>query len=335
MNSRIHALVFSVIILLSADCVSAQDDPQFKILVLTDKDTYSPGDVMRLSVNITNIGVDEVLAKEIHAKVIAKSWFNLPAYKESRSYSRFYRVNHTRFGYIEVPIPSYTPLGKYEIQIWITYGSPESERQVVEEGDLESLPGKKEIEVDLGVIFLLTVLTSFGILLYVISSLTWGKRQYYFRVRPSVVEPHKPKPTDARIEYAIMVSLIFCIAISLIYVGNTKREKEAFSVLYVKPDSYSNYVKDNTFSFAYGVECFEKYPTNYDIYFYLGDDLIDSNSFELNAPGPKRINKIEETKVIHVPSDTQYPIKLRMVLKAWDTEYENIIWLRGTEEDEK
>jgi hypothetical protein len=283
---------------------------------------------MRVFANITDTGGEEALTKELHARVIAKSWFGLTAHDETRTYRRHFSPNESGYGYVEAQIPRHTPFGKYEILIWVTYGSVESSGWERVEGDLDSPPGNAVIDVNLGIVFILIILGLFGIIVYIFSSIKGRRRPYYVPPkRPAT--PHVTKPTDASIEYAIIVALVVSIAITLVYVGATKREKETFSVLYIKPGSYSNYVKDNTVSFVYGVECFEKYPTEYELVFYLGDRALKKETFELCKEGGRSIRKMEKMETLDIPSDTKYPIKLRIVLKSWDKEYENAIWLRG------
>jgi|GEM_PF-1338807 len=328
MNAKFQAqTVFIGILLLSLLCSAELEASQIRIDVTTDKPSYNPGDRMKIFVNITNLGGEEVLAKELHAIVVAKSWFGIIVHEESKSFSRNFNANKTRFGYVEVPIPSYTPLGKYEIEIWATYGSPEGLRQIVEEEDSDSNPGKAEIEVNLGLVFLLLILGFLGLLVYILSTIYGGKKPARAPIRR--MRKDATKMTDVTIEYAIIIALIVCIAISLVYVGYSKKEKETFSVLYVKPGSYSNIVKDGSFTFTYGVECHEKYPTDYELMMYLGGILIDKEAFELCNLGSRSIQKIEEKKTLHIPSDTQYPIQLKLKLKSWDRDYENLIWLRS------
>lgn len=333
-KKRLPILAFFSVFILLSSCSQAQgtgDD--IKVIVRTDKPSYNPGDRMRVHVNVTNVGGEEILTKELHAKVIAKSWFGLTAHDESKSYSRNFKPGKNRFGYVEVPIPGYAPLGRYEIQIWATYGTPSGSRQLVEEHDIQGKAGSAEVEINLGIVFLLIVLILFGLIAYAITHITGkGKR------RPTPVRrkapPQTPKATDVRIEYAIIIALILCIAISLVYVGYTKKEKETFSVLYIKPGSYINYVEDNTFAFTYGVECHEKFPTKYQIVFYLEDRMLEQKNFELCKKGSKSIKKIEEREIIHIPSDTDYPVRFRILLKSWDIDYENHIWLKGVKPEE-
>ncbi|MFH1788608.1 MAG: hypothetical protein ABH834_04445, partial [Candidatus Altiarchaeota archaeon] len=326
-------VLFSAIIILSSIAHAQGMGDDIKITVKTDKPSYNPGDFMRVSVNVTNVGGQEILTKELHAKVISKSWFGLTAHDESKSYSRNFVPGKNRFGYVEVPIPRYTPLGRYEIQIWATYGTPTGSRQIVEEGDIDGKAGIAQVEVNLGIVFLLSALILLGLIAYAISHIMGksGRRPPTPRRRPT---PNTPKATDVRIEYAIIVALILCIAISLVYVGYTKKEKETFSVIYVKPGSYINYVEDNTFALTYGVECHEKFPTKYQLVFYVGDKMLEQKNIELCKQGAKSIRSIEESVIFHIPSDTVYPAKFRIVLKSWDTDYENHIWLRGVKPEE-
>ena len=326
------------LILVCTPIVSAKlTGEEFDIQVETDKPSYNPGDMMRIFVNITNYGEELTRTKELHARVIAKSWFGLTVHSEGKSYSRDFKANKTRFGYVQVPLPRYTPLGRYTIEIWTIYGDETSRRQIVEDTDVTSRLGVADAEVNLGIAFLLIVLAILGILLYIIFSLRKHKDRRFYAIPEKPVRPtHGPKVTDIRVERAIIIALVISIAISLIYVGSTKREKETFSVLYVKPGSYVNYLRDNTFTFTYGVECFEKYPTQYELVFLLDERIIEKEKFELCKLGSRSIRKIEEQKVVIIPSEEiEFPKKLRIVLKSWDREYENAIWIRGVEGEDQ
>ncbi|MFH1721196.1 MAG: hypothetical protein ABH950_01180, partial [Candidatus Altiarchaeota archaeon] len=83
-------------------------------------------------------------------------------------------------------------------------------------------------------------------------------------------------------EQAILIASIVGIAITLLWSSVGRVEYEPFSVLYLVPDSYSNFVSEDMITFRYGVQCFEDGPTGYILKFYLNDENVGRKEFKLN-----------------------------------------------------
>jgi uncharacterized membrane protein len=101
--------------------------------------------------------------------------------------------------------------------------------------------------------------------------------------------------------------------------------KEPYSALYIKPDSYANYVVNDSISFIYGVRCFEGEDTTYTAEIYLNNVSIGENTFTLE-PG-----KIKEWQVsTDIPDYMQFPVKVRVELASPGNTYETHYWLKGS-----
>ncbi|MFH1721940.1 MAG: hypothetical protein ABH950_04980 [Candidatus Altiarchaeota archaeon] len=118
---------------------------------------------------------------------------------------------------------------------------------------------------------------------------------------------------------AVVVGVLVFTAIYLV------KQEESYSVLYLKPGSYSEYLDENRLSFAYGVEFFENKPTNYKLSIFLGNTLLDERDFSLTKANKRHE---EEVELVGVPTDLKFPVKVRLLLKADDNEYEVHYWLK-------
>ncbi len=98
---------------------------------------------------------------------------------------------------------------------------------------------------------------------------------------------------------------------------------ETFSALYIKPDSYNNYINGSYASFTYGVGCYEGKPTDYTTDIFLGEESIGKNQFRMSS-GEKEWNV-----GFNVPDNIEFPVKVKVVLTTEDTEYETHYWLKG------
>jgi len=116
--------------------------------------------------------------------------------------------------------------------------------------------------------------------------------------------PDKKVPPFSDITIAIVIAIIIgvCIACGIIIF---EIRTERFSVVYINPDTYSNYPENETVSFIYGINSYELEKTNYTIYIQAGDQLVETKQIELY---PKE--KYEERKVIQLPEDAIYPVKI-------------------------
>lgn len=126
---------------------------------------------------------------------------------------------------------------------------------------------------------------------------------------------------DKIIGKAIILACILGLIVTLWLVMAIR--EESFSALYLRPESYSNYVEGNEVSFAYGVRCFENQKTRYELEIFLGDELVDKKEFEMEK------GENEWTETIDIPNEIEFPVKVRLVLKANDEVYDTHFWLKG------
>ncbi|MFC2154082.1 hypothetical protein ACFLRC_01185 [Candidatus Altiarchaeota archaeon] len=126
-------------------------------------------------------------------------------------------------------------------------------------------------------------------------------------------------------EQAIIIACIVGIAITLLWSSVGRIQPEKFSVLYLIPGTYPNYISSEEVSFRYGVQCFEERKTEYLAKFYLNGEVIGRKIFTL---APEQV--FEETKSIIVNPDTDFPANLSVVVKSKDEEYEVHFWIYHT-----
>ncbi len=98
---------------------------------------------------------------------------------------------------------------------------------------------------------------------------------------------------------------------------------EPFSALYIKPESYQNYINDSEASFIYGVFCYEGKPTDYMTEIFLDNESIGANSFMMSE------GNREWQMNFPLPQNTSFPVKVTVVLKTEDTVYETHYWIKG------
>ncbi len=100
--------------------------------------------------------------------------------------------------------------------------------------------------------------------------------------------------------------------------------KEPYSALYIKPDSYNNYVVNDTISFIYGVRCFEGEETRYRAEIYLNNVSIGENTFSIK-PGREKEWQVSTD----YPPYMEFPVKVRVELTSPTNSYETHYWLKG------
>ena len=117
-------------------------------------------------------------------------------------------------------------------------------------------------------------------------------------------QPDKKVTTFSELHIAIVIAIIIgiCIAVGIIIFES---RTERFSAVYVNPDTYKNYPENGTISFVYGINSHELEKTSYTVYIWAGDTLVETKQIELL---PKE--KYEERKVIQLPEDAVYPVKI-------------------------
>ena len=128
------------------------------------------------------------------------------------------------------------------------------------------------------------------------------------------------KEMDKIIRNAVIAAIFIGLLVTMYFVF---AGKETFSALYIKPDSYSNYVENDSVSFVYGVRCFEGRRTRYTSEIFLGDHSLGKNEFEMDS-GEKEWNVS-----FRIPDGTEFPVKVRVVLTKDNESYDTHFWLRG------
>ena len=116
-------------------------------------------------------------------------------------------------------------------------------------------------------------------------------------------QPVKQENTsELRIAIIIAIIIGICIAIAIFF-GEIRTE--IFSAGYINPDAYSNYPVNGTVSFVYGLRSYELLNTSYTVTIRAGDTVMETKQVEL-APG----ETYEERKVIQLPENVVYPVKI-------------------------
>ena len=124
----------------------------------------------------------------------------------------------------------------------------------------------------------------------------------------------RKKQSFSEIKIAIVIAIIvgICLACAIIIF---EVRTDRFSAIYVNPDTYSNYPETRNVSFVYGINSNELEKTSYTVYFKVGEKLVDTKQIELD---PKE--QYEERKVIQLPEDAVYPVKISV---QYISPYEN------------
>jgi uncharacterized membrane protein len=123
---------------------------------------------------------------------------------------------------------------------------------------------------------------------------------------PSLKSLKKYSELDIAIVISIIMGIVIASGIVFFEIRN-----ERFSAVYINPDSYTNYPETGTISFVYGISSHEKVRASYTITIREGENLVDTKQIELN-PG----DVYEEKKVIQLPDDAVYPVKISVQYKS-------------------
>ncbi|MEA3254328.1 MAG: hypothetical protein U9Q22_00655 [Candidatus Altiarchaeota archaeon] len=132
-----------------------------------------------------------------------------------------------------------------------------------------------------------------------------------------------PEQVDNIIGKAVLAAIVIGVIVTLILV--TAMREESYSALYIKPDSYTNYIKEDKVSFTYGVQCFENKKTRYDLKIILGETLITKKEFTLEGKGKELVDNIS----FDIPGDIEFPVKVKLLLTANNMNYSTHYWLKG------
>jgi hypothetical protein len=133
----------------------------------------------------------------------------------------------------------------------------------------------------------------------------------------------KDKPSEELISKAAVGAILISLIVAAVLVFETG--KDSYSALYLKPESYSNYLKGNTVSFTYGVECFENKKTDYDLKVFLNETQVVQKAFSIGGKG----KTLEDTLSFDVPPNTVFPVKVSLYLTAETQTYSTHFWLKG------
>ena len=130
------------------------------------------------------------------------------------------------------------------------------------------------------------------------------------------------KEADKIIWKAAIIAIILGIIVTAFLIMEAK--KESYSSLYLKPDSYQNYINANTVSFTYGVQSYETKRTSYDLKVFLGENQVTGKQFTLE-PG----QTAEDNISFEIPPDSTFPQKILLNMSANNKEYSVHFWVRG------
>jgi hypothetical protein len=128
---------------------------------------------------------------------------------------------------------------------------------------------------------------------------------------------------DGLVWKAALAAIVIGLAVTAYLVAETG--SESYSALYLRPDSYSNYLNASGVSFIYGVQCFENAPADYDLKVYLGETLVTEKRFSIEGRG----RTLEDTISFEVPAGLSFPAKVSLVLAANGKSYSVHYWLKG------
>jgi hypothetical protein len=132
----------------------------------------------------------------------------------------------------------------------------------------------------------------------------------------------KDKP-DRMIGIAALAAIAVGVIVTIVLI--LEAGSESYSSLYLRPDSYSNYIAGQTVSFAYGVQCFENKRTDYDLKVFLNETQVAQKQFSIGGRG----NSAEDKITFEVPANTVFPAKVSLVMTANAQTYSTHFWLKG------
>lgn len=117
------------------------------------------------------------------------------------------------------------------------------------------------------------------------------------------------------------IALGLAVTVFLVYAAGN----ESYSALYLKPDSYENYLTGNGAAFTYGVQCFENKKTDYSLKVSLGEVQVAQKEFTIGGKG----NVVEDSISFEIPPRTEFPIKVSLELTANGQVYTAHYWIKG------
>ncbi|MFH0862729.1 MAG: hypothetical protein V1875_06855 [Candidatus Altiarchaeota archaeon] len=112
---------------------------------------------------------------------------------------------------------------------------------------------------------------------------------------------------DKTVKYAVMASVAVGVVVAAYLLWATTTG-DNYTVLYLEPDSYSNYLDGNSIKFAYGIQQVGKRSETYMLDIYIGDTLVATRDLKKRTG----MNEI----VLRVPENIKLPTKVSLELKT-------------------
>jgi len=126
--------------------------------------------------------------------------------------------------------------------------------------------------------------------------------------------------SDSTVRNAVIASIAVgtMVAAYLLWATTTG---DNYTVLYLEPDSYSNYLEGDSIKFAYGIQQVGKRSEKYLLDIYIGDTLVATRDLK------KRVGMNEI--VLQVPENIKLPTKVSLELRTDYGKNEVHFWIKG------
>ncbi len=105
------------------------------------------------------------------------------------------------------------------------------------------------------------------------------------------------------------------------------QEKETYSAIYLKPNSYTNFLANSSVEFTYGIQNNEEKDINYLVRFVAGNKVIKNENVFV-----KKGSAIEKTEMMYLKEVPPFPFKVRAVLSSGKEKEKNsevFFWVKG------
>jgi hypothetical protein len=126
-----------------------------------------------------------------------------------------------------------------------------------------------------------------------------------------------------QIAIAVIIAITIGLVTSIFFLVN---DKESYSAIYILPNSIIQNSDDNSVFYVYGITSSETQKRDFTLDTYIDDELIKTKQFFLN-PG----ETLEERVKTVIPSDSQYPKKITLILKIGDKSESVHFWIKNPE----
>ena len=105
------------------------------------------------------------------------------------------------------------------------------------------------------------------------------------------------------------------------------QERPTYSAVYLKPNSYTNFLADSSVEFTYGIQNNESLDMNYLVRFVSGNKIIKSGTVFL-----KKGASIEKNELLELEEIPSVPFKMRIILSSGKEKEKNseaFFWIKG------